>query len=230
MKLTLETALRHLAIGELQNLSMCDDTGGMIREDQIPRITEALNESLMRIYSIFPVREDSLVLLLEVGKYTYELTKENAFSNGGKYIQDNEYKKFKGNILTITEVRDTSGNKLKINEDSIEDSVFTPTATTIQVTHPEMHRALSISFRCLPERFDLEDLGSEVEVPDALLGAMYAYAAYLVYSSVGGEGGTASAQAYFALYQDVVEGVKIYGVLQYDPYDSANRFEHGGWI
>lgn len=204
--MNLQECLTKLARGKLSNLSYCN--GGFVKPEFFERVIDAINESLSRLYTIFNINEESVLVTVEEGVATLPL---------------------KDKILYVTRVYDNFGQPYTINnpEEKFNISV---TARTLTAHVEEDIKNLQVFYRVKHKELTTEDLETDLEIPDNLIGALLSYAAYLLHSDMNTEVAIANAQKYLSEYQMVVNEVIQQGTINPDTLLLNKKFNSRGFI
>lgn len=221
----LNELFRRLSFGELSNLSIADGGEGTLVQSKHPRIIQYTNESLLRLYSRFVLKENDLIIE-QVGHITnYHLRREFAESIAGNdgnpelmsvaYIKDLPCEPFDNDVIRIMEVFDSFGCLLPLNDPDHPESLFTPQLDTLQVPRPKHGVALGIRYQArhpiirdkiIRENEDL--LEQEAEVPFFLEGALQALIASKVYSHMNGQENNVKSQEFLATYEMICQEIE----------------------
>lgn len=232
----LQECLDKLARGKLGNLAVC--SGGKVRSDQIPKIVDAINEALDRIYSELPIKENSVIVELYEGRVDYEITSEHSFRKATGdihdpyefYIRDTEYRPFEDDILTITEIWDDLERKRPLNDPENPLTVYTPETNRIIVEHTIDNRILNVVYRAKHKLLTPDLLTTKVDLPTNLYGALFSYIAYLVHSDLNTEIAVQNAQKYLSEYQTIINQIIQNGTLNSDKLVMDSKFYKRGWV
>lgn len=232
----LQECLDKLARGKIGNLAICEN--GKIKEKYLPKVIDAINEALLRIYTQLPIKENSVLLELYEGRTEYELTSEHSVRNAkgtifdpyDYYIRDTEHHPFMDDILVITEVQDDLDRKRSINDPEDPLSVYVPESNLISVNFTNSVRVLNIIYRAKHKLLTLEDLNSKVDLPDNLFGALLSYTAFTIHSDMNTETAVSNAQKYFAEYQNIINEIIQSATLNPDKLVLDYKFIKRGWV
>lgn len=229
----LEDLYRNLSYGVLSNLTLANDGNGTIRERDIGKITLALNESLLRIYSRFNLREKTILIAMQEGLVTYHLTRKYALSaalDPKPFIIDLAEDPFEEDVLKILAVYDSLGYQLPLNDNEAPWSLFTPQATVLQVPNPIEVMALSVMYQAKHPILYADKPDTPIMLPSVLEGALYSHVAYQIFDSMGTLESTARAQNHLANYENICGELMATDAVQTSISTTNVRFEKRGWI
>lgn len=238
----LKEYLTKLAYGTLSNLWGNSTIKGEIPEDKIPLVINAINEGLLRLYTLFPLKENGLYLELNEHTTIYELTSEHIIPEGtedsdldsedncDKYIWDFKEHPFTDDIIKILNVYTTDGFPVKLNNPSSCISIYTPTFNTLQIPNPVKGITLSIAYQAKHPILYVEDLeNQEIELTPVLIGALDAYVAYIIHSNINTETAIANAQKYYTLYQTIINEILNTDAVNSSYSQNNTKFFERGW-
>lgn len=234
--MNLQECLDKLARGKLSNLAI--SSNGSIKSAAVPKVLDAINEGIARLYSQFPIKESSVIVELVEGRTEYELSSEHSIRNKvgdpvpdwEYYIRDTDEQPFEDDIQVIYEVWDNWDRKRPLNDPDTYLSVYTPEPNVIAVNSGIKCRVLNILYRAKHKLLTLDNLDENIELPVNLNGALLSYVAYLIHSDMNTEASSIAAQKYFSEYQAVVNEVIQYGSVTPDKLVSDFKFIRRGWV
>ena len=232
----LEDLYQRLSYGELNNLSMAADGNGVILDSGQPRITMYANEALVRLYTTFVLRTNSLIITPLDHITHYHLKKRFAFSERNRsdedfyYIQDLDDEPFAEDVIKILEVFDGNGVQVPLNDAEQPLSVFTPQALTIQIPNAWNGQVLSLLYQASHPKLDANDPHSIIDLPEVLHGALTAFIAHKVYSHMNTAESTAKAQEHMSTFIGICTDVVEKDLVATSILQSNSRFHKRGWI
>lgn len=224
-----------LSYGELSNLAMSNEGLGEIVELHQPKIVQFANSALLRLYSRFVLKEKDVIIEMSDAITTYHLDYDYALSNPTppvgvtQYIIDSEAVPFTEDVVKILTVYDRLANKLELNDRDNENSVFTPTPTSLQVPEPVDGERLVLVYQAKHPPLVLAD-DTEIELPEVLLDAMTAYIAQLVYSGMNGQEHSAKAAEHLARYEAVCNEVTQFDTVNSSVSTTPHKFDERGFV
>ena len=112
----LSELFEELSVGELSQLSMSNDGSGEIVEKYHNKLIVYINNSLLKLYTRFPLKTNELLVEQHEHITNYHLKRDFAQSADSdqpyRYISDLGGEPFKGGVLKILEVSDLLGGQL----------------------------------------------------------------------------------------------------------------------
>lgn len=240
MSMTLEECLNKLARGKLNNLAVSDL--GKIKEQSLPKVIDAINEGLIRLYSIFPIKEKSLILELLEGRTDYILSSEHSLrhfdfdvkpedmDHWNYYIRDTIEDPFEDDILQIMEVWDDLDRKRPLNDPDNPLAVFNPEPNLLIVNFSIWGRVLNVVYRAKHKQLTPDNLKDLIELPEFLQGALLSYVAYLIHSDLNTDAAVSNSQKYFQEYQNLINEINLSGIFVPDKLISDKKFIKRGWV
>lgn len=234
--MNLQECLDKLARGKISNLAFCEN--GKVKEKFIPKVVDAINEAITRLYSQFPIKEKAVLVELYEGRTSYPLTSEHSWQNHkgelhdryDYYIIDTPANPFQDDIQCIIEIFDDLGRRRPINDPDTPLGIMIPEPELIIVQDAIDRRTLSISYRAKHLVLSPSDLTSTIQVPERLFGALFSYVAYLLHSDMNTQEAVANSQKYFAEYQSLINEIQLNSPLAPDKLVSDRKFMSRGWI
>lgn len=238
----LKEYLTKLAYGTLSNLWGNSTIKGEIPEDKIPLVINAINDGLLHLYTIFPLKESGVYVELNEHTTLYELTTDHIIPEGtedseidsentcDKYIWDFKEHPFTNDIIKILDVYTTDGFHVKLNNPSSCISVYTPTYNVLQVPNPVKGIVLSVAYQAKHTKLSSENLDSqEIHLTPVLFNALSAYVAYMLYSGINTEVAVANAQKYYSQYQGIINDIISTDALNNSYSQDNTKFFERGW-
>ena len=166
----------------------------------------------------------------------YKLTKEFAQSNAKseesiKYIRDSEFNPFEEDIIYITDVYNEVGEKVPLNVQSRDDSVYTPQYNVVQIPEANGENSIAVVYRADHKPFDLrvqfpQDV--EIDIPSTLIIPLTLYVSYLANAAIGTPETTALSQAKQAEYELACLDLEMRGTIRQDDYEF--NIGDAGWV
>ena len=234
--MNLQECLNKLARGKISNLAFCEN--GKVKPQHIPKVVDAINEALTRLYSLFPIKEKAVLVELYEGRTDYRLTSEHSWQNFkgdihdryDYYIIDTPANPFQDDIQCIIEIHDDLGRARPLNDPDTPLGIMVPETDLIIVQEAIDQRVLQISYRAKHLILSGDDLTSTIQLPERLFGALFSYAAYLLHSDLNTQEAVANSQKYFAEFQSLITEIQINTPFTSDKLVSDRKFIQRGWI
>lgn len=238
--MNVQECLDHLAVSELSNSGWINEDTGTFDEKDAKKIIALMNEALLRLYTKYILKEEAIFVELQANKTTYILTSDH-ISQGfdcpdhpgqpdyNKYIRPMAGKPFCDDIIKILTVTLPNGNQLPLNNPSEPFSVYTPSFNVLQVPTPFSHGVLAVSYQAKHFTLDYEHLDRELELPETLYGAFFAYVAYLAYGNINTQEAVGNSQKYLVLFNDILTDNFLMDTLNQTISQTNTKFQMNGW-
>ena len=208
----LSELFEELSVGELSQLSMSNDGSGEIVEKYHNKLIVYINNSLLKLYTRFPLKTNELLVEQHEHITNYHLKRDFAQSADSdqpyRYISDLGGEPFKGGVLKILEVSDLLGGHIPLNDPGNERSYFTPAPDVLQVPYPITGNVTSVTYQDKHAHIETagltleKKLAQEIKLPLFLKDALIKQIAYNVFSHMNGQEHQAKAQEYITLYEN----------------------------
>jgi hypothetical protein len=230
----LSTIFEHLYYGELSQLNLGGPEDGGIQENNYGKVISFLNLGMTELYKRFSLREKELLIELDETITHYRIHSDYA-ENGGslepiKYIKDDPAAPFSNDLLLIMNVYDEWGEERPLNEWMDDNAVFTPETHVLQVPNPVQGDTLSVIYRAKPDLVPTtttDPTSVDVDVPDQLSTALFAYIAYRAHLGLP-EGETSKASASYARFNAICRDVEQRGMINKEG-SRNDKLDDNGW-
>lgn len=232
----LEDLYQRLSYGELNNLSLAAEGSGSILDAAQPRIVMYANEAMIRLYTTFILRTNSVILTPLDHVTSYHLKKRFAFSQRAEsdedflYIQDLDDEPFAEDVIKVLEVFDGAGQVVPLNDAEQPNSVFTPQALMLQVPTAWNGQVLSLLYQASHPTLDVSDPHSIIDLPEVLHGALTAFIAHKIYSHMNTAESSAKANEHMNTFMGICTDVVEKDLVATSILQSNSRFHKRGWI
>lgn len=239
--ITLQQIFDDLTYGYLAQTSLGDFDADEYESSPDPRnyaqLTSYVNQGLLELYKRFFLSSKEIDIQQYEQITSYILDSKYAVSNVAsvepvKWIEDSSDYPFQDDILKIEEVYDEEGNKLPLNKDDDEDSVFTPNYKTIQISEPNANNMVSVQYRAAHPRIeyavDFDPETEEIMLPLSLYDALLQYVAFKVFQNTG-LGGEAKSSSFYQMFEKSCMQVEEYGLEVQTDTTADARFVERGW-
>jgi hypothetical protein len=234
--ITVTDLFKLLSYGEFSNLAIGSDGAGTITAAAQPRIVQHANEGLLRLYSKYILSEKDVIVELVEGITHYHLdsryseTVYDPSEVSYPYIKDLGRETFSNDVIRVLAVYDSLGCRLPLNDNELSSSVFTPQARVLQVPYFIPEISLSILYQAKPPILSHLEPSGEVELPDALVGALTAHIAWKVYSAMNTAEATGKALEHKARYEEICGEAIAEDLVATSISTTNSRFGKRGWI
>jgi hypothetical protein len=229
--------LNRLALGELSNLAIAEDPSHMLTEASHAKIILYTNEGLLRLYSRYMLRQNSLILEQVEHITFYHLKPKFAESSGSsepfKYIKDLPNEPFTDDVIKVLDVIGEDGVERPLNDQGNPKSVFTPQINQLQVPSPVDGQALSLVYQA--RHPVLKDTGDtlkqqEIDLPFPLEGALQVYVAAKVYSHINGQENKQIAQEHLANFDSICVDLESNDLINFTHHTSHDKLINRGFV
>jgi len=234
----LSDIFEHLVYGELSThaLSSTND----IETKDYPRLVTVINSGLQELYKRFDLKTGEITLRLyaQITNYTlhtdWALSDPNTSGNTPLYILDVATGvPFTDDILLITHVYDEIGNEYALNDLNREDSVYTPTPTTLQVPYPDDENTLAVIYRAEPEKIvhlGLTDPTTvTVALPNQFMHALGLFVAFKILFPIDTGDQNSDSESYYDKFERACALINHLGTVNVDT-NLNRKFGDGGWV
>ena len=152
--MNLQEFCKRLANGRLSNTNLIEDNNGLIiKVTHRPKVIDAINEGLIRLYTRFILNQKDVVICLRDHITSYRLNSlysETLYPQDGveiPYILDLPGEVFVNDVLKILSVYDYDGCELPLNDATNCKSVFTPKYDVVQVPEPIIGKLINVVYQ-----------------------------------------------------------------------------------
>lgn len=232
---TVSDLLRSLSYGEFSNLSLGMEGAGSILESAHPRIIKHMNDGLLQLYSQFILDEKDLLVQMVEGITYYHLDPRFGEAAWDMAVAPYPYIKdglapFRDDLIKVLAVYDSCGNQVPLNDNEDPASVFTPRANLLQIPRVQNGVCLSLLYQAKHPPLSHERLDDLVFLPHVLHGALTAYVAWQVYSSMNTTESTVKAMEHKARFEKIGLGAVADDLVSTSISTTNSRFAKRGWV
>lgn len=231
MSIKFKDLVQDLVLGDLSATALLETGSSEINKKYLPKLISSINKALENFYSIFDLKEDSLIIELQPSHSHYYLHSDYAYSNhekqGLKYIVDNDLKPFNNDVILILDISTLDGRALAINDPHSLFGVMIPQPNCILIPKDLGVKYLNVLYKANHPLIPLtepETSEYEIEIPNGMYSAFSAYVACLFLQTMGG-GKIEQSNALFARYSTQVQLLQANGIgikqeigTNYKPY------------
>lgn len=233
MSKTLGEIFQNLSHGPLAGLAIGSEGSGTILSGQENRVTGLINQTLDTLYGRFLIYTRETVLRTIADKSLYALRKEHADTDSStetKWIEDTAANPFTSDIVRILEIKNDDGETVKLNDVNDDTSIFTPSYDLLQTPEEVPDLRFYLLYQAKHARLDYTDPGQLVYLPAPLFGALEAYVAFLMFSSMNGQEHSQKAQEHLMKYETICRMVKDQNITN-DSFVSTNsKLDDRGFV
>ena len=228
--------------------------GAELKAQSLPKINAIIQGGINDLNKKFSVRENEILVRTQEGKEVYELVPANAVSsnNPDAFIIDSEEDPFKGDIMQIFRITDSTGKSLWLNTDVAwlvpTDSIFGNKpgmfdysgVNMLSYNTLKLHKQNSlgdilVQYKAKMKPMDLS-VGPEetyIDLPDHFLNALVLYVASRRYNPMGaetiGRGMFHEGNNYWSKYQEEVADLKA-NLGSIASTGETTNFIRNGWV
>lgn len=214
----LKDLLQDLALGDLSGSYLVENGTNQINPIHLPKVIHFINRSLENFYTMFPLKEQQIILQLINGVSTYYLlgmfALSNKQSNKIKYIMDSDVEPFLEDVIKIINVSTLDGRDFTIDDAYSNFNVFVPEYNCIRIPDKLDVNQIVVTYQAKHKLIDISESANseeEINIPLPMYSAFSAYIACLILQSMGG-GKLEESNALYAKYQTQVDLLKAQGV------------------
>jgi hypothetical protein len=225
----------HLSYGELAQYNIGTVNNGKITDKDYPRLISFVNLGLTKMHTKLALRMEQVVIEVTGGQSKYILNRNfavsNAASSENKYILDS-HSPFGDNILVIESICNEKGKYYSLNDYEDEETIYTPSASTIQFSQPKYelvslvyranHPKIAMSRSTVPEDVMLE-------LPENLIEALLNYVIARLISSGGNAESAQEGLLFMQKFELELQQTKQAGLIHADA-PTNNRIWRDGWV
>lgn len=228
--------------------------GAELKAQSLPKINAIIQGGINDLNKKFSVRENEILVRTQEGKEVYELVPANAVSsnNPDAFIIDSDEDPFKGDIMQIFRITDSTGKSLWLNTDVAwlvpTDNIFGNKPGMLDYSGVNMlsyntlklHKQNSlgdilVQYKAKMKPMDLS-VGPEetyIDLPDHFLNALVLYVASRRYNPMGaetiGRGMFHEGNNYWSKYQEEVADLKA-NLGSIASTGETTNFIRNGWV
>ena len=233
--------VKSMGYGVLHNTQFANITDYNDPEQMMPIVT-LIEEGLTRLYSRFNLRERHVIVEMQVGVTFYHFEKLYTVQNGDRirvpypYIMDLPNDPFEEDLIKVLRVDDSFGNRRPIDDHNRIDSVFMVQFNVMHNPYPRYLEALYVTYQAKHVPLAVVDnetgdvfLEEEILLPPVLEPALSNYVAYMVYSRINTQEAVTKAMGHMAVYNQIIQDVENYDLVNSSSSNTNARFDIGGW-
>lgn len=227
MKITLEQILESLSHDTLAFMADSNHANGTIAADQIPKVVSRINSVLRRLAVKFVLSEKRVAVSVTKDRRYYSLVE------GSAWIVNDPLNPFTGDVGRILGIEDPHGRMRDLGDKATFDSILLRDEGTsfIMDTNDYPVGIWTVIYKAATPQFRAKepDLAQVLDIPEALLNALYTGVAAITYEGIGGEDGIRMAAAKWAQYERECGEAKINSAVEIEENDDGNKFLDRGF-
>lgn len=222
-----------LSYSELSNLALSNDGDGTIQDNYKPKVLNAINDGLRRLFDRFNLLEKDVIIQMYDHITFYHLNSKYAETNypdsgvPHAYIKDTPGEPFLDDAVKILAAYNGHGHELPINDDENEFSLYTPKPLILQVPLPTEMGLLCVRYQA--RHMDVHKETDVIDVPVSLEEALRAFVAHKIYSQINTQEAVAIAMGHLQMYESLCTAVTEHDLVNSSRQTTNLRFALGGW-
>lgn len=235
--MNLQDFYKKLANGRLSNTAMVEGIAPVtIKAVHQPKVTDAINEGLIRLYTRFILNEKAVVIGLKDSITSYHLNSLYSESLAPQvgveypYILDGDSEVFTNDVIRIMAVYDNNGVKLPLNNATESISVFTPVFNTVRISDPITGQRITVVYQAKHATLVNTSPLQEIILPDTLYGALEAYVAYLLFADINSDDAKFKSDKQLMRYEEICGDVRLTDAVSSTTLQSNIKFMNRGWV
>lgn len=235
--MNLQDFYKKLANGRLSNTAMVEGIDPVtIKAVYQPKVTDAINEGLIRLYTRFILNEKDVVIGLKDSITSYHLNSLYSESLAPQvgvvypYILDGDSEVFINDVIRIMAVYDNNGVKLPLNNATESTSVFTPVFDTVRISDPITNQRITVVYQAKHATLVNTSPLQEITLPDTLYGALEAYVAYLLFADINSDDAKFKSDKQLMRYEEICGDVRLTDTVSSTTLQSNIKFMNRGWV
>ena len=227
MKITLEAILRSLSHETLSFMADSNHANGTIQPDQIPKVIGRINGVLRRLSVKFVLSEKTVDVQVTGTRRRYSL------NQGDAWIVEDEDNPFIGDVGRILKIEAPNGRSYNLNDNATHDSIILKDdGTSFILDSFLMSGVYTVTYKATTPQFVESmnpDLTEVLNIPEALLNALYTGVAAQTYEGIGGEDNLAMARSKWRQFETDCAEAKINSAVEVDEFEEVNRLMDRGF-
>lgn len=226
MKITLAEILESMSHETLSFMADSNHANGTISGDQVPKVIGRLNNVLRRLGVKFVLKEKMIRVNVSASRRYYPLTA------GASWIDADPDEPFTGDVSRILGIETPTGrmhdlgDKASVRSILLRDdgTAFAIDSTVPAGTYTVIYKASTPQFKT-----DGSDLTQALEIPEALLNALYLGVAAITYEGIGGADNIRLAGAKWQQFEKECAEAKINSAVETEETDEGNKLRDRGF-
>lgn len=226
MKITLSQLLEGLSHDTLAFMADSNHARGSIAGDQIPKVTSRLNAVLRRLAVKFVLSEKTVKVRLTNNQRNYALTP------GSPWLVAEPGNPFEGDVARILGITTADGKTHNLNDVAQHDSILVKDGgVSLEIDQYVPLGVATVIYKAVTPQFDLNeiDLKQTIDIPEALLNALYLGVAAITYEGIGGTENIQLSGAKWVQFEKECAEAKINSAVENQTYEERNLFRDRGF-
>ena len=236
--MNLQEFCKKLANGRLSNTFFIEESEGtnIIKVVHRPKVIDAINEGLVRLYTRFVLNEKDAIIALRSHITSYRLNSlysETLYPQDGveiPYILDLPGEVFINDVIKILYVLDYDGKELPLNDVNNSKSLYSPKFDVIQVPEPKTGDLINVIYQAKHIELTIDEPLEEIVLHSSLLGALESYVAHLLFSDINTDDAKIKSDKQLAKYEQICSEVLFTDIVSSSVISTKTKFNNRGWI
>ena len=236
--MNLQEFCKKLANGRLSNTFLVEESAGtnIIKIVHKPKVIDAINEGLSRLYTRFVLYEKDVVIALVSHITDYRLNSlysETLYPQDGvdvPYIMDLPGKVFINDVIKILYVLDHYGNEYPLNDSKNPNSLYSSKFDTLHVPKPKTGDLINVIYQAKHIELTIEGPLEELILHSSLIGALEAYVTHLLFSDVNTDDAKIRSDKQLTRYEQICSEVILTDIVSSTVISTKTKFNERGWI
>ena len=236
--MNLQEFCKKLANGRLSNTFFIEESEGtnIIKVAHRPKVIDAINEGLVRLYTRFVLNEKDAIIALRSHITSYRLNSlysETLYPQDGveiPYILDLPGEVFINDVIKILYVLDYDGKELPLNDVNNSKSLYSPKFDVIQVPEPKTGDLINVIYQAKHIELTIDEPLEEIVLHSSLLGALESYVAHLLFSDINTDDAKIKSDKQLAKYEQICSEVLFTDIVSSSVISTKTKFNNRGWI
>lgn len=228
MQITLKTILESLSYETLSFMAESNHSNGSIAADQIPKVVGRVNAVLRRLAVKFVFKEKRIKVNVTLARRYYTLNLNDA------WIEEDPDEPFTGDVGRILAIETPTGRNHDLGDKAtLRTIVLRDDGKSFALDETLEAGVYTVIYKAATPQFVAEssdaDLTQTLDIPEALLNALYLGVAGITYENIGGAENISMAQVKWNQYEKECAEARINSAVDVEENDEGNKFLDRGF-
>jgi hypothetical protein len=226
MQITIKAILEALSHETLSFMAESNHANGTIAPDQIPKVIGRVNAVLRRMAVRFVLKEKMIRVNVTSDRRYYTLTAADT------WIVADPDDPFTGDVSRILGIETPTGRMHDLGDKaSLTSIVLRDDGKSFAMDSALPNGVYTVIYKAATPQFTLDAslLDQTLDIPEALLNALYLGVAAITYEGIGGAENLAMARDKWAQYEKECGEAKINSAVEIEENDEGNKFLDRGF-
>lgn len=227
MQITLDTLLKSLSYETLSFMAESNHANGTIAPDQVPKVVGRINAVLRRMAVKFVLKEKTIKVNVTNDIRYYPLTV------GAAWIVPDPDEPFTGDVGRILGIETPTGRMHDLGDKaSLKSILLRDDGKSFALDSTLPAGVYSVLYKASTPQFipDVSKLDQKLEIPEALLNALYLGVAAITYEGIGGAENLAMARDKWNQYEKECSEARLNSGVEVEESDDGNKFVDRGFF